>query len=169
MLVAALSTTCLKESRRRGRSPPAALIHLPHAERPLGSTGCSKCTALGTVHGRLRLSSWLVLHPLLSFPAQLSKPPFPPPSPPVGRGLSSGLGAARSHRPTAASPSPAQAPRAVRSAPTSVRPTIGASISVSERHNAATARHAQHGLCGVHTATALLCPGAKTRFRPGLA
>nr|XP_019596037.1 PREDICTED: uncharacterized protein C10orf95-like [Rhinolophus sinicus] len=70
-------------------------------------------------------------HLFLPFPELRSKPRFPAPSPPAGRG----------HRPIAA-------PRAVRPALTSVRPAIGASISVSELHIAATARHAQRGLCG---------------------
>lgn len=52
---------------------------------------------------------------------------------------------------TAASTAPARALRALRSALTSARPTIGASISVNELHIPATACHAQHGHCRVRT------------------
>lgn len=141
-------------------------VHLPNAERPLKRAGSDGCTALGAAHGRLRVSPYAPPPPFL--PRAALQTSFPPPPPPAGRGLSSCLPAACSHRPIATSPSPAQAPRAVRSALTSVRPTIGASISVSELHIAATARHAQHGLCGVHTATALPCPNTQTGFWPGV-
>lgn len=52
--------------------PPPA--HLPNAERPLKRAGSDGCTALGAAHGRLRVSPWLMLPLLLSFPALLSKP-----------------------------------------------------------------------------------------------
>lgn len=166
ILVAALSSCRLEAGcAARGQLPPAPSSP---SKRPLRRARCGVCTARGAAHGSVEFSLVVLFS---SFPSLRCscKPLFPRPPPPAGRGLNSGLRVAGGRRLVAAWPSPAQAPSAVRSALTSVRPTIGASISVNGLHIAATARHAQHGLCGVHAATILPCRDTQKGPRPGLA